>query len=87
MEFPVDAARHNLYIGGSNRRGIEPPWAQEYFGASYFAGPNGVVPNLDPPTPHLVIADLDLEILGGVDPSGWNLPRDRRPSIYRGPGG
>lgn len=86
LEFPVDAARHNLYIGGSNRRGVEPPWTQEYFGASYFSGPNGVVANLAPPTPNLVIADLDLDLLRGSDPSGWNLPRDRRPAIYRGHG-
>ncbi|MEO8501950.1 MAG: nitrilase-related carbon-nitrogen hydrolase [Vicinamibacteria bacterium] len=84
LEFPVDAARHNLFIGGSNRRGVEPPWTQEYFGASYFAGPNGVIPNLASPTPELVIADLDLDVLRGPDPSGWNLARDRRPSIYTG---
>ncbi len=82
LEFPVDAARHNLYIGGSNRRGVEPPWTQEYFGASYFAGPGGVLPPVPSPTDELVIADLDLDVLRGPDPSGWNLPRDRRPTIY-----
>jgi N-carbamoylputrescine amidase len=82
LEFPVDAARHNLYIGGSNRRGVEPPWTQEYFGASYFAGPNGVLPRVASPSEELVIADLDLDVLRGADPSGWNLPRDRRPDIY-----
>jgi beta-ureidopropionase len=82
LEFPVDAARHNLYIGGSNRRGVEPPWTQEYFGASYFAGPGGVLPRVASPTTELVIADLDLDVLRGADPSGWNLPRDRRPTIY-----
>jgi N-carbamoylputrescine amidase len=86
LEFPVDAARHNLYIGGSNRRGVEPPWTQEYFGASYFAGPGGVLPRVASPTDELVIADLDLDLLRGADPSGWNLPRDRRPTIYRGSG-
>ena len=86
LEFPVDAARHNLYIGGSNRRGVEPPWTQEYFGASYFAGPSGRVPTLTSTTPDLVIADLDLDLLRGADPSGWNLPRDRRPTVYRGTG-
>ncbi len=83
LEFPVDAARHNLYIGGSNRRGVEPPWTQEYFGASYFAGPNGVAPTVASPSPRLVIADLDLDLLRGPDPSGWDLPRDRRPDIFR----
>lgn len=86
LEFPVDAARHNLYIGGSNRRGVEPPWTQDYFGASYFAGPGGVLPQVASPTDELVIADLDLDLLRGADPSGWNLPRDRRPAIYRGSG-
>ncbi|MBK7536221.1 MAG: hypothetical protein IPI49_12800 [Myxococcales bacterium] len=81
LEFPVDAARHNLYIAGSNRRGVEPPWTQPYFGASYFTGPGGTVPPL-PSRPELVIADLDLAVLRQPDPSGWNLPRDTRPQIY-----
>lgn len=81
LEFPVDAARHNLYIGGSNRTGVEPPWMQPYFGASYFTGPNGEVPRLQT-RPELVVADLDLAVLRQPDPSGWNLPRDRRPDIY-----
>jgi N-carbamoylputrescine amidase len=86
LEFPVDAARHNLYIGGSNRRGLEPPWTQEYFGASYFAGPHGVMPKVASPTRDIVMADLDLDLLSGPDPSGWDLARDRRSSIYRGTG-
>ncbi|MCB1008752.1 MAG: acyltransferase [Acidobacteria bacterium] len=81
LEFPVDAARHNLFIGGSNRRGSEPPWSQPYFGESYFAGPNGVLEDLSD-DPRLVIADVDLGELSRPDPSGWNLPRDVRPSIY-----
>ncbi|MCA9679173.1 MAG: hypothetical protein KC464_29355 [Myxococcales bacterium] len=85
LEFPVDAARHNLYIAGSNRRGVEPPWTQPYFGASYVAGPNGRVEPVASP-PELVVADLDLDVLRGPDPSGWDLARDRRPAIYRGTG-
>jgi N-carbamoylputrescine amidase len=81
-EFPVDAARHNLFIGGSNRKGVEPPWNQPYFGASYFVGPNGPVPDLSS-HPSLVIGDLDLDELSAGDPSGWNLRRDVRPEIYR----
>jgi N-carbamoylputrescine amidase len=84
LEFPVDAARHNLYIGGSNRRGVERPWTQVYFGASYFAGPSGVVPPVASPTAELVISDLDLDSLSGPEPSGWKLNRDRRPAIYSG---
>lgn len=77
VEFPTDAARHNVFIGGSNRRGVEPPWTQPYFGKSYFVGPNGHLDNLSK-HPNLVVADLDLTTLSEPDPSGWNLPRDRR---------
>ncbi|MCR4294900.1 MAG: acyltransferase [Elusimicrobia bacterium] len=82
QEFLVDACRHRLFIGGSNRRGAEKPWNQPYFGASYFAGPDGekvknISKRLD-----LVISDIDLASLKKSDPSGWNLKRDVRPSIY-----
>jgi len=82
LEFLVDAARHDLYIAGSNRRGVEPPWTQAYFGASYFAGPDGRIEPIASPA-ELVVADLDLDRLGGPDPSGWDLARDRRPAIYK----
>ena len=85
LEFAVDAARHNLYIAGSNRKGVELPWTQPYFGASHVVGPAGVVPLLPAP-PELIVADLDLDALTGADPSGWDLARDRRPAIYRSPG-
>jgi N-carbamoylputrescine amidase len=81
LEFPVDAARQNVFIGGSNRKGVEPPWNQPYFGESYFVGPNGVLPNRST-HPELVIADVDRGELTRPDPSGWNLPRDVRPGLY-----
>lgn len=81
-EFTVDAARHNVFIGGSNRLGSEPPWNQEYFGASHFVGPNGVIPTVADTPEELVIADLDLDELTRPDPSGWNITRDLRPDIY-----
>ena len=82
LEFEVDAARHRLFIGGSNRRGAELPWNQDFFGASHFAGPSGRVAPLPACPEGLVIADLDLAELRGPDPSGWDLQRDRRPAIY-----
>ncbi len=81
IEFAVDAARHRVYIGGSNRLGSEKPWNQRYFGQSYFVGPEGRPDNLSEDT-QLVIADLDLGALGAPDPSGWDLARDARPDIY-----
>jgi len=77
MEFPTDAARFNVFIGGSNRKGSEKPWNQPYFGESYFVGPNGLCENLST-HPNLIIADIDLTTLSEPDPSGWNLPRDTR---------
>ena len=82
LEFAVDAARHRVFIGGSNRRGAEAPWNQEYFGQSHFCGPEGVLPDQSD-LPDLVIADLDLDALHGADPSGWDLRADARPDIYR----
>lgn len=81
LEFQVDAARHGLFIAGSNRRGSEPPWTQPYFGESHVAGPNGVLPNLSTHD-RLILADADLGELSEPDPSGWNLPRDVRYAIY-----
>lgn len=82
LEFEVDAARHGVFIAGSNRRGVEPPWTQPYFGKSYIVGPNGRPPRI-PSRPELVLAAIDLEEIRRPDPSGWNLPRDRRLDIYR----
>jgi len=81
LEFQVDAARHGVFIGGSNRKGQEAPWNQPYFGDSHFVGPNGAVAN-ESDHANLVIADLDLDELSARDPSGWNLRRDVRPDIY-----
>jgi beta-ureidopropionase len=81
MEFEVDAARHNVFIAGSNRKGSEAPWRQPFFGKSYIVGPNGR-PAQDRSEEGLVIATVDLDSLSGRDPSGWNLVRDRRPDIY-----
>jgi N-carbamoylputrescine amidase len=82
QEFLVDACRHRLFIGGSNRKGSEKPWNQPYFGESYFAGPDGEKMENLSTRPELVIADLDLGSLTRPDPSGWNLKRDVRPTIY-----
>jgi len=81
LEFPVDACRHRVFIGGSNRLGSEEPWAQPFFGKSYFVGPEGRAEDLCG-HPELVVSDLDLTSLEGRDPSGWALERDRRGEIY-----
>lgn len=81
IEFEVDAARHGVFIGGSNRLGTEPPWNQAFFGDGHFVGPSGRLTNVSDDD-RLVIADLDLDELARPDPSGWNLRRDARPEVY-----
>lgn len=80
LEFAVDAARHGLVIGGSNRRGVEAPWTIDYFGESHFVAPDGR-PALERPRPELCVCDVRL---GAADGSGWNLERDRRGEAYSG---
>lgn len=81
MEFAVDAARHNLFIGGSNRFGSEVPWRQPFFGGTHFVGPNGRLTN-ESANPELVIVDLPLHELGEPDPAGWKLKAHRRTDVY-----
>jgi len=82
LEFKVDAARHRVFIGGSNRKGKEEPWNQEFFGESHFASPDGErMPDLSENS-NVIISDLDLDALDRADGSGWNLARDQRPDIY-----
>ena len=80
-EFLTDAARHTIFIGGSNRDGREPPWNVEFFGESFFLGPDGPLQNLSDHK-NLIIADLDLQRLAEPDSSGWNLARDARPETH-----
>ncbi|MDE2293023.1 MAG: acyltransferase [Elusimicrobia bacterium] len=81
-EFIVDASRHKVFIGGSNRLGTEKPFDQEYFGGSYFAGPDGVKLANYSKHPNLVVSDLDMDVLRQADSSGWDLARDERAGIY-----
>jgi N-carbamoylputrescine amidase len=82
-EFQVDATRHQLFIGGSNRKGSEAPWHNPYFGETHFVGPNGACANRSS-HPNLVVADLPLSDLTGGDPAGWGLQRNRRKECYSG---
>lgn len=81
MEFAVDAARHNLFIGGSNRFGSEVPWRQPFFGGTHFVGPNGRLPN-EGNNPELVISDVPFHQLTAPDPAGWKLQAHRRRDVY-----
>ena len=81
QEFAVDACRHRIVVAGSNRKGKEAPWNQEYFGESHVVGPEGPLQDLSE-DPRLVIVDVVLDALTRSDPAGWNLARDARPEAY-----
>jgi beta-ureidopropionase len=81
LEFEVDAARHRVFIAGSNRLGTEVPFGVHYFGKSLIVGPNGRI-EASRDKPGLVIGKIDLDLLNGVDPAGWRLVEDRRNDIY-----
>lgn len=81
MEFAVDAMRHRVFIGGSNRVGREAPWNQDYFGDSHFVGPSGRLEDVSD-DPLLIVSDCDLASLETPDPSGWDLVRDRRDDLF-----
>jgi N-carbamoylputrescine amidase len=80
-EFVVDAARHNIFIAGSNRYGREKPWNVEFYGQSYMVGPNGVLPNISDDA-RLITCDFDMTTLSGQDPAGWDLEKNKRHEIY-----
>jgi N-carbamoylputrescine amidase len=81
LEFATDAARHALFIAGSNRRGVERPFGVEFYGDSHVVGPDGRLPTLEV-HPDLVVCDVDLALLAGGVSSGWQLADDARPGIY-----
>lgn len=81
LEFPVDAARNAVFIGGSNRMGIEPPFTQPYYGRSYFCGPDGRLDNVSIED-ELIISEIDFDLLTAADPAGWRLVKDVREEIY-----
>ncbi|MEY3012794.1 MAG: hypothetical protein RIT45_1529 [Pseudomonadota bacterium] len=80
-ESEVDAVRHRIFLGVSNRLGEEAPWNQPFFGQSHVMGPEGPV-SCSRELAGLVLADVDLATLHAVDPSGWQLDRDRRDEDY-----
>lgn len=81
VDFISDALKYRVFIGGNNRCGAELPWNVEFFGSSYFAGPEGRLED-QCDHPNLYVADLNLDLVRGSHPAGWNIIRDRRKNIY-----
>lgn len=78
LESPTDAMRNRVFMAVLNRKGIEKPWGQEFFGNSYVVDPDGDrVDFLENNLPEdLLITEIDFKRINEESKSGWNLQRD-----------
>ncbi|MBD0369877.1 MAG: acyltransferase [Pyrinomonadaceae bacterium] len=83
LEQPAHAVANGYFIGAINRVGHEQPWdIGEFYGQSYFCDPRGqIVAEAPRDKDHLVVADLDLDMIRQVRDT-WQFYRDRRPNTY-----
>ena len=83
LEQPAAAVANQYFVAAINRVGIEPLGDDDFYGTSYFVGPDGqfVGEVADPYQPELLIRDLDLDLLTEVR-NIWAFYRDRRPEAY-----
>jgi N-carbamoylputrescine amidase len=83
IEQPAAAVANMYYVGAINRVGIEPLGENDFYGQSYFVGPEGnfIGDVGDPYKPELIVRDLDLDTIKLVR-DRWAFYRDRRPDAY-----
>jgi beta-ureidopropionase len=77
------AIANGYFVGTNNRVGREAPWNfGEFYGSSYFCNPYGeILAQGSRDKDELVVADLDLDLIGKVR-AHWQFYRDRRPESY-----
>ena len=83
LEQPAAAVANQYYIGAINRVGIEEYGDDDFYGTSYFVGPEGrlVGEAGDRYNGELIVRDLDLDLIDTVR-NKWAFYRDRRPDAY-----
>jgi beta-ureidopropionase len=83
LEQPAAAVANEYYIGAINRVGIEELGDDDFYGNSYFVGPEGrlVGEAGARDAGEIVIRDLDLDLIDTVR-NKWAFYRDRRPDAY-----
>jgi beta-ureidopropionase len=83
LEQPAAAVANEYYIGAINRVGTEELGDDDFYGTSYFVGPEGRLVGEAGATDagELVIRDLDLDLIDTVR-NKWAFYRDRRPDAY-----
>jgi len=83
LEQPAAAVANEYYIGAINRVGIEEYGDDDFYGTSYFVGPEGRIVGETGDRNHgeLIVRDLDLDLIDTVR-NKWAFYRDRRPDAY-----
>jgi N-carbamoylputrescine amidase len=83
LEQPAAAVANEYYIGAINRVGIEEYGDDDFYGTSYFVGPEGQLVGEagDRNAGELIVRDLDLDLIDTVR-NKWAFYRDRRPDAY-----
>jgi N-carbamoylputrescine amidase len=83
IEQTAMAIANGYFVGTNNRVGREAPWNfGEFYGSSYFCDPYGkILAQGSRDKDELVVADLDLDMIGKVR-AHWQFYRDRRPDSY-----
>ena len=83
LEQPAAAVANEYYIGAINRVGIEEYGDDDFYGTSYFVGPEGRLVGEAGATDagELIVRDLDLDLIDTVR-NKWAFYRDRRPDAY-----
>ncbi|HCA87124.1 MAG TPA: acyltransferase [Streptomyces sp.] len=83
LEQPAAAVANAYFVGAINRVGVEEYGDNDFYGTSYFAGPEGraVGGTAGDSDPELVVRDLDLGEIRRIR-NRWAFYRDRRPESY-----
>lgn len=83
FEQPAQAVANLVFIGASNRVGVEETWnIGEFYGSSCFINPLGeVIAQASDNKDELLIADLDLDQITEARKE-WQFLKDRRPEMY-----
>src|SRR3954452_15358420 len=85
LEQPAAAVANEYFVGAINRVGVEELGDNDFYGTSYFVGPEGqfVGEVASDKETEFVVRDLDLSLLATVR-DRWQFYRDRRPDSYDG---
>ncbi|MEO3789608.1 nitrilase-related carbon-nitrogen hydrolase [Nonomuraea sp. B10E15] len=83
LEQPAAAVANAYFVGAINRVGVEEYGDNDFYGTSYFVGPEGKVigDTASDTDPDLVVQDLDLDEIRRIR-DRWAFYRDRRPESY-----